>query len=411
MKKNKILFFIFFLFLLSPIKTSAYLAPNIHISDLKINNITDYTISGEFNIINNEQYYLSDINYEIRLLQDTSSKNFSTIDIFVPKDNIIIQPGKSVIKTFTYKYPQNIISGTYILSIQAITATGIEMGWQNQNIELSGKDKFVSITNSLSNVLYNERKYTPLEGISIPKNDSITASLMVLNSGEEIAVSPRIKIFKRQVNMEIVAENQVSPIVIAKKETKNIKLELPKINIPGTYLAEVKFYNDNEQVSDTEYFRWVVEGDSGQILGVKLDKDFYKKGEEIMIIVDIIGPADATDIGSGKLMMSIYDSDNNLIIESSKDVLLKSSVVSSTFSITATNDLLHPNIKVNLTKGENILNKIEVDLPILSDEAKLLQKNNFIKKIFEVTLSIIVLVGVLIYIFYIINKRKIQKTI
>lgn len=408
MKNFKFIISLFSLLLFcSPLTADAYLAPNVYISDIKINNQENYTINGEFTVKSRELYYLIDLNYEIKLFKYTINEGFSIIDIFVPNEVFSIQPETQVFKTFNYKYPQNITSGDYILSIQAITKTGIELGWQDYNIKLEGKNNFLDISTPLSKILYNEKEYTPLEGVNIEKNDNIAVNLIISNPKEEITVTPHIKIFKRQINMDVVKEYQDNSIIISQGE-KNIQLEMLKIDNPGTYLAEVKFYNNNEQISDTEYFRWVVRGDGGQMLGFGIDKDHYKAGEKINITVDVIGPADTTDIGTGKLMISIYDN-NNLIKEDSKDILLNDNVSSLVFSIPVKKDLLSPNIKLKILKNENVLNEFNINLPILSDEAKLLEKNIFLEKILKISLLIILILAILIYIFYIKHKFKIKK--
>jgi hypothetical protein len=53
-----------------------------------------------------------------------------------------------------------------------------------------------------------------------------------------------------------------------------------------------KFLENNEQVSGTELFRWVVEGPSGKILNIKANKDYFKAGENINLTIESIGPAD-----------------------------------------------------------------------------------------------------------------------
>jgi len=353
-----------------PDRTKADFFPQIFVTELKINGIMGNEIKGEFTAINREKYYSGDLKYEIQLMQGTSLKDFKFIDFLVPKETFFIPPNETVTESFDYAYPKNIISGDYTLRAQIIAPVMGGLGWQDKAVSLQGANKFLEILSPLSKVLIGNEQHPTLEGANVSPGQSPTAFLTVKNPGEEITVIPDIKIFKRQVDMPLVKEYQDSPITIANGETKEINLEMPKFSDPESYLAEVKFYQNQEQVSGTEFFRWVVAGEGGKILNVKIDKDYYKAGDNMGLSVDLIGPADGSDIGQGSLEIIVSDKNGNLIAKTSKDVSLNSDVFSSTITIPVKNDLIYPKIEVSLAKGGTTLDQRSIKLPIFSAEAK-----------------------------------------
>jgi len=414
--KFKWIFFIclagFFAFCL-PLQINAGFAPQIFVRNLKISEIKNGEIKGEFNIWNSESYYLNNLNYQVKLFNNGTPKEFELIDEVVSKETFFVPPNKTITKSFSYAFPQNIISGDYVLRVRIITDRGTELGWQDQKVSLAGENNFLEMHPALSKVLLNGKVHTPLEGINISPSESVTALLEVKNPGDAITVVPHIKIFNRQINMPVFKEYQDSPIAFTKGETKKVQLQMPKIDIPESYLAEVKFYKDNEQVSGIQYFRWVVEGEGGKILYVKADKDYFRAGESINLTVQSIGPADGVDIGGGQLEVIVSDKNGNLIAKTSKEVSLTSDLVFSAIAIPIKKDLITPEINVKLTKNGKVLDERTINLPKFSEGAKALEQEMLEKariKMFLIYLSLSLAALILILVSgFLLYKFKIKK--
>jgi len=404
-----------FVFCLALPIAQAYLAPNIYVTELRVNGIEGNEIKGEFVVSNYDPYYFNNLNYEIKLFQGTIFKKLKLIDVNISKETFFVSPEGSITKSFIYSFPQNIVSGDYTLRVQVVTDNGDELGWWDKKIYLQGQNKFLNILYEFSKVVVGKEEAFPLTGINVLPTDDVVGFFKVKNSGEAITVIPKIKVFQRQVNMPIVKEYQDDSITFAKNETKEISLLMPKLDIPESYLAEVKFYQGDEQVSGIQYFRWVVKGQSGKILSLKIDKDYYRAGDIMNIVIDSVGPADTSDAGTGKLEITVTDKDGNLIGETSKDVSLNPAVISSVITIPVKKDLITPAIGVRLTKDGKVLDESAINLPKFSEEAKsmergILEKPRIRKFLIYLSLSmallmLILVVGFLIYKFNIKNKQ------
>jgi hypothetical protein len=440
----------------------ADLAPQIYVTNSSITSISGNEIKGEFTILNDEQYYLSDLNYEIKLFQGISYENLKLVDVVANSEPFFVAPGESITKSFTYIYPKNIVSDDYTLRTQIITSRGTELGWMDAATSLTGTAKFLDILGDYSQVIVNDASTagapivvstgtaannnvspstskpggavkprgtgsvssplspkeggltvghlvaTTSEGVVVSSTSDVIGHLRVQNSGEEITVIPQIRIFQRQVNMPVVKEYKDAPITFAKGETKDINLTMPKLDIPESYLAEVKFYQNSEQVSGIQYFRWVVEGLNGKIIYAKADADYYKAGGSINLKIQTTGPADASDPGMGKLEVSV-SKNNTVIAKITKDVSLGNGLVLSDISIPVKEDIVAPVINIKLTKDGKILNQQTINLPVYSPQAKKIQKSQWIVGMYWIVgllLCLIILIsGIVVYR----NKKKNRK--
>lgn len=413
MKKILLVTFFIALFVFcSPFQVKAELAPGIFITDSHLNSINGSEIQGEFTVTNDEQYYLSDLNYEVKLLEGNSFENFKLIDVSVNGASFYIPPKATITKTFTYIVPKNIISDNYTLRTQIITERGTELGWKDMAIYFPGGNKFLDIDSASSKVINGKQEGLPLEGINVLSTDSVVGYLKVKNPGDSITVVPEIKIFQRQFNMSLVQQYQYPAITFAKGETKDVNLTLPKINTPDSYLGEVKFYQNNEQVSGIQYFRWVVEGQSGKILYIKADKDYYKAGDNINLTVQTVGPADTSDAGQGKLEITIIDKSGNIIAVTSKDVPLNFDLTTSAISIPVKTNLTSPEVDAKLTKDGKVLDERIINLPVFSPEAKQLDKKISDQEKINMYLNYFLLPTILVLIFIaglILYKFKFKK--
>jgi len=392
-------------------QAQASYVPKIYALDLKINEVNDSQINGEFTIWNSEDYYFSDLNYVIMLFKGTEFNELQLIDTEVSNNTFSVSPKETIAKSFEYFFPKNIITGDYTLRVQIITAKGSELGWSDQIISLEGNNVFLDILNSFSRVLVGTEKEFPLTGINASPEQDVIVFLKVKNLGDAITVIPNIKIFKRKYNMSLIQEYQDSSVTFAKGEIKEIKLTMPKLITPESYLVEVKFYQDNEQVSGIQYFRWVVEGEGAKILYIKTDKDSYIAGEEMKIVIDTVGPADLSNINDGKLVIVVYDQFQNIVTTILKDIELNPRLMSTTITSIIKKDLFNPTIEAKITKDGKVLDEYKIILPIFSDQAKEIEKDQtknaeFTKYLIYLIPTVLLIILIIGFIFF---KYKVKK--
>ena len=348
-------------------------------------------ISGQFTVVNTGNFYLPDLNYAIKLFKGTDFYKLQLVDVYDYSGIIAIAPNQTVTKSFTYQYPENIASGDYTARIQIITGQGEEIGSIDEPISLTGKNNFIDIQADSPRVVVGKNESLPLEGANVSSTDTVVAYLKVQNPGDSITVVPQIRIFDREYNMQLVKQYNDSPITFAKGETKDIDLTMPKLSTPESYLAEVKFYNNNKQVSGIQYFRWVVDGDSAKVLSVVSDKDNYSVGDNMKVTVYYIGPPDLTSIGGAKLQVTVYDQNKNVVAVKSENVNLSAAIGSAIITIPVNGDLFNPLIDAKIIKGNQALDDYKIAMPIFSKGAKQLQQKAKIENILFYPVLLLVL--------------------
>ncbi len=379
--------------------------PSIYAQRLVIADINNGQIKGQFTIWNSENYYFPELTYTIRLFKGTNFNSLQLIDTQVSNTLSVLPKGRFV-ESFTYTYPKNIVTGDYTIRVQVVTAQGSELGWSDKVVSLQGQNNFLNILNDSSRVFAGNVQFYPLEGANISPKANAVAYLKVENQGDATTVIPQIKIFKRQYNMLLVKEYQDSPITFKKGEIKEINLKLPQLDTPESYLAEVKFYKDNEQVSGIQYFRWVVEGAGGKILFIRTDKDSYIAGENMNILIDSVGPPDFSTIKGAGLDITVYNQNKSVVYKTSKNINLTMGLLTTSIDIPITKDLFHPIIEAQLTDKGQVLDQQKITLPIVSTQAKQLQKKSQnITLIIYLILAVVLLVAVfLIFKFNLLSK-------
>lgn len=393
--------------ILSPLDYVEASNAKIYASNMQITQIKDNRIEGNFKIWNSENYYFTGINYEIKLFKGTVFGDLKLIDIFIPNKTFILSPKEELTESFIYQYPENISSGKYTIRTQVISDKGIELGWDDRIVELQGNNIFLNVVEEFSRVLINGRQGFPQEGINVLPKDTVNLYFKLENPGDTINIVPKIKIYQRQINMTLLKEYSDSPITLSKGETKEVNLVMPKLETPESYYAEVRLYKNNKQVSGVQYFRWVVEGASGEILSIKTDKDNYAPGEEMIITIDSVGPADLTTINGCKLETIVYNQNKKIILKKAEDIDLSMGVISSEIKIPINENVFSPTIEVKITKDGNILDKYKITVSPTSEKAKKMESQaRFYKYIIYSVIILLIIIFIIGFTFF---KLKINK--
>ncbi len=83
-------------------------------------------IRGDFTLKNYEKEVVPDITYSYRLLAEDSDGSYKIIlDEKFSGDNFSIRPDQKITKSFSYRLPQNLPSGSYKFRVQLFNSKGI----------------------------------------------------------------------------------------------------------------------------------------------------------------------------------------------------------------------------------------------------------------------------------------------
>ena len=382
-KKTLFIFGISLFLIFSAINfAQAFIAPSVYISEFNlISPNTSFAegdaLSGNFIIWNTEDYVISDIVYKFNLIKDESlSMEKIIIDEKIFNEALVVYPDGKLNITFNYSLPVNIMSGVYKFRVKLMTKKGIPLGWKDIPINIQSSDNFLYIKEA--KVLKNNSEEHPTAGIGFEKNETVEIKFVGENpSANSISAKCQIIVYERMTNMLEVSNIKKETVIFAPGEKKNIQYKMPFFEKPESYLAEIKFYNNqNEIISNALYFRWVVQGASAEILSIKTNESSYSEGEKAEVQIDFVGAADTiTAIGDAKVEAKIYNEKNEIVGEASRnlDIDKNNSVV---FQIPIRKDTNQPRVEAAIIKSGAILDNYETNVNPVSDFSVEKKKSN-----------------------------------
>ena len=385
MNKKSFLFIFGFclVFILTAINfAQAFIAPSVYVNEFNLNSPNTYfaeedALSGNFIIWNSEDYVISDIIYKLNLIKDESlSMEKIIIDEKVFNETLVLYPDGKLNVVFNYSLPANIMSGAYKFRVELATKKGIPLGWEDIPINIQSSDNFLYIKEA--KILKNNLEEHPTAGIGFEKNETVGIKFVGENpSVNSITAKCQIIVYERMTNMPEVSNLKKETIVFAPGEKKILQYKMPVFEKPESYLAEVKFYNNqNEAVSNALYFRWVVKGASAEILSIKTDESSYSSGDKAEIEIDFVGSADTvTPIGEGKVEAKIYNENNEIVGVASKNLNIdeNNSVV---FQIPIKKNTNQPRVEAAIVKNGAILDSYKTNINPASDFSVQKKKSN-----------------------------------
>ncbi|MFW6109874.1 MAG: VWA domain-containing protein [Patescibacteria group bacterium] len=287
----------------------AYNSPRMYLTDLNIER-TDYQVGdkirGEFKTWNTESYGLVGVNCLASVA--IPSENTAPLQLDLKKVATLDFAEESKrTHQFSYTLPEALPTGTFTFKVFLELDNGIPLGWDTENIEVQGGGPFIFLADTA--VLKDSESYPPGVGVKYPSNQYPIFKFTAKNqSAEELTVYPKITVHKRTQAGEIFRTLKRPSRTFKGKESKAIEIDGPLLDLPGTYIAKVALYTQEDvSVSNPVIFRWSVKGVSSTILNVTPPEENYDQNEQPEIRVDYAGPADGSDQGEATLRIELYD--------------------------------------------------------------------------------------------------------
>jgi len=389
----------------------AYLAPSVYLTELNLNNQdfkTTDKISGTFTVWNSEDYAVAGITYNFLLWNENET---DVLTVGEKESNKVIALSANEKKTisFSYDIPENLKSNDYFLRVSLYLQSGIPLGWKDNSINIQGNERFIYLDEP--KIIKDGEENHPGIGVGFAEDEISIIRFKAFNPSEEtLTAIPHITIYDRTTQGVKVTEFNQEEIKLDPQESKIIDYEMPKLEKPESYLAELRFLESSLSVSNTLYFRWVIEGESADILDIITEDGSLEKGETAEVIIDYAGAADTlTELGEGEIKVEIYNKQGELVGQKQESVNLDEAKKLS-MEIPITKDVQNPIIKAQIIKDQNILDEYEVSVDLIEEEVpaavevKPPSKSKFI--FYLMGFLLILLIVIIVYIFYLKKRKK-----
>lgn len=384
--------------------------PSVYLIDFKIDRI-DFqpgeTIKGSFVVFNNEKRAVNDITYKYLLfIKDETGIPKVYIDEKVSQERFNLSPGEKRTFSYSYNLPQNILSDRYTFRI-ALLLSGLPLGWEEKEINIIEDKPFLLIDRPF--IIKNDIEESAVAGINFEKGETARLKFRISNPTQEpLSATPEITIYERTTDQTRIESLTQPEITLELQETLDLIYDLPLYEKPESYLAELQFFDkENQSLSNKLFFRWVVIGLSGEIIEASTDKESYQEGEEVEVNVFITGPADiVTEPGEVEVITTLLSPDNIPVGTSQETIDLSKGY--HTLRVSVDKDVSHPIVKVELKKGNIVLDDYQVRTGpefIAEKPEEELPPSKI--RFYLYLLATLIILGVVLY--YLLRKRRFIK--
>ena len=400
----------------------------VNLYDLKIISQDGNKFKVGFSIFNRENVQPQVI-YAVQLVRQTDKGSIVMDEKIFSDDVLSLGNNETANKEIDYIAPAY-LSGKYNLAVKLKNSRSLSLGsGSTKEFSLSGSDQGVEILNDTCSLSIDGdssgKKYTLGEGVSITKDENLIANCEVASGVKnEISAIPKFKTFLRSTFGDLVSSESQVPIIFKAGEKKQISFKLPKASKPQAYDVALTFLDaQQKQISNSVAFHYVLGGASATIQNLRLDKDYYFKGEKAQVLFSWSGSADSfpgsrtgkTELGNVTMEISIKDSTGNSCIDPTTENI-NSNMGVQTFSMPIIADCINPKISVSIKDSQgNILDKNEFTIASKNVPEKTTEKTVPESKKTQSwsILNIIILVGIVLLVlivclafFYWAKKRK-----
>lgn len=263
----------------------------VGIHDSKIISQDENKIKVSFDLFNGEKSQ-PDIRYSVAIIKNNEN-NQVLIDEKIYDEEISLNENETLNREIVYSAPAW-LNGKYDLVIFAKSSSGLDLAVSpvgevifsgtGQYVEIKKETCYLKIKGDESGV-----KYSLIQGVDITKDENLVLSCVVKNNyAESIIASPEFITHQGSVFGKIVEAKKgfYEPIVIASMEEKEISYEIPKAKESRAYDISMKLVGKNGEISNEIISHYIVQGQIGIIKNIRLDKDYYQKGDIAKILFD-----------------------------------------------------------------------------------------------------------------------------
>ena len=268
------------------VNDSSDLVAAVNIYNAKIISQDSNKITLSFILSNGEQSQ-SGIKYAVSLVKNEQDGSQIIIDEKVYDEVVSLPENIATTREIIYEAPEY-LSGTYEVRITSQNNKGLALGSNDLGeATFTGNNEYIEIqTSSCQLQVQGEAGETLLANCTI-----------VNNFKTEQIITPIFNTYYPNTFGEKIKTDKLEAITLNPNESKPISLIIPKAEKPQVYDAILSFINnDNKIISNQATFHYISDGASASIQNLRLNKDYYTKGDTAVISLLSLSSADISKI-------------------------------------------------------------------------------------------------------------------
>ena len=323
------------------------------------------------------------VKYGVQLVQDNL-----VVDEKVYDELLNLEENKTISKEISYEAP-GFLKGEYQIKIivKHPNAMLLAVGIPDEKISLQGSGLYIEIDNSSCYLQVEgekgDIKYTSNQGVDVSREETLIGKCKIVNHyTEKMDFKTNIQLYRRSTFGEkILSEFKGELLSMEQGEEREISFVIPKADEPQAYDAKLVFtgaYGSEDIISNSAVFHYVLRGASATIQNVKLDKDYYSKGEIVKVFFLATLSVDSFYGSRAKQETVVENPILEGIIEGCSEQFTKEISFDNNgvlnIEVPIIKDCQDPKVILTIKDGENILDKSE----ILFKSTEIPQKNKYL---------------------------------
>jgi len=227
-----------------------------------------------------------DIRYGVELLSTQKGQTNTVLDQYLSSETLSLAEKQTVGRTVSYAAPAYLPGGTYRILVIAQTDAGTPLGFavagkatftqsKSEYVAVDPSGCFLTIGGSQITYIAKQRLVALLPTQSLRMTCTVQSHLHKSQS-----VSAVLETHTQSQFGVLISTSTATTSVVAPSDKKQFSFMVPISPNPQTY-AVAMYVKDSSGtiISNTNFFRYIIEGDSATILNVLLDKDHYAVGD------------------------------------------------------------------------------------------------------------------------------------
>lgn len=279
---------------------STAVVANINIYDAAITQ-NGREITAEFEIANEDNKVQPQVRYAIALeeivrVDENGSEYGMTVDEYVFDEVLSLNAGASVKKKVTYTAPKTFF-GEYRIVLRSRNNSGLPFSVAvagKVNLEEEGDSIYIDQEECRVFIESGGVDYDLFAGVDIAADEKLVLSCP-LNSSFDSDITAQLEAvtYDRTIFGEKLETDTYEEFVVASGEETRIEQVLDTRSVSQAYDVELTLLDvQGNVISNTVKMHYVVQGTSATIQNIRLDKDYYQKGDVAVISYDFTGRAD-----------------------------------------------------------------------------------------------------------------------
>lgn len=274
----------------------AVVVADINISDATIVSRDADSLVVGFDVVNRGDVPQGDIRYGLEILR-TKADGRAIVDSAIAAETLSIAAKASEHREVSYRIP-TFLDGDYDIWAVSRTGSGMMLGLAKAGtVSLTATEGSVVIDNASCRLVIEgvDGTYALRQGVDIASGEALTLVCTVENRWQNpVAVTPHFETYRRSLYGPTVGlPASTQSVSLGAGERGEVRIAVPTASEAQSFDFEMAFRNAaGRTVSNSVSAHYVVQGQSGTLQNVSIDKASYGKGEVMTVSGFWAGSAD-----------------------------------------------------------------------------------------------------------------------